>query len=223
MPECPECGEDAVKSFQTQYGLKVQCESCNHLLKDVDAYAGVMIWSHKTAPELEIHANKESAQLISSASRKSSPQGNPRVVQHVGEMARRRGTTARAAPDFSTGSFVTGRTVPKMRPPDEVRAFLRGLDVPELKLLRSPVPGSQTVTEVSLASLRDLEPVIRSSSAQTAGELVDEVRAALRCSKKQAIWLIALRRRVSPKRGARRLRILRKGSHHYTPDMKFIG
>ena len=96
MIECPECDEGQVQKYQTPYGCKQVCDSCGHVVKDVDTYAGVMVWSHKTAPEIEIHASKASAQTVLSSSRSRVVQ-NPVQVRHHApqEMGGRRQNTGR--------------------------------------------------------------------------------------------------------------------------------
>jgi hypothetical protein len=69
MIECSECDEGQIQKIQTFYGCKEVCDACGYVAKDVDTYAGVMIWSHKTAPEIEIHSSKKSAEALLKSSR----------------------------------------------------------------------------------------------------------------------------------------------------------
>lgn len=69
IKDCEYCDEGHVAPVKTEYGTKEVCNACGHVSKDVDTYAGVMIWSHKTAPEIEIHSSKKSAEALLKSSR----------------------------------------------------------------------------------------------------------------------------------------------------------
>ena len=43
MIECDECDEGQIQKIQTPYSCKEVCDTCGHVAKDVDTYAGVMV------------------------------------------------------------------------------------------------------------------------------------------------------------------------------------
>lgn len=221
MIECPECSAPCPPK-NTPWGVKVQCPECGHLVRDVDKYAGVMVWSHKTAPELEIHANAESASLVTGASRKSVPYGKPRVVQHVGEMATRRGTTARAGSETPrrTYSGVKASTGPLTPARDPVREYLKSIRVPVLRLLPQRVPGSKSVTQIWTRHLCDVEDLLLMRPPSRIA-LLEEIERQLGYNRNQSWWLLACRRVVTPPRSSARgrtVRILSLEGKHYTAD-----
>lgn len=96
MIECQECDEGQIQKIQTPYGCKEVCDACDHVAKDVDTYAGVMVWSHKTAPEIEIHASKASAAAVLDSNRSRVVRNPVRVAHHAPqEMGGRRQNTGR--------------------------------------------------------------------------------------------------------------------------------
>ena len=96
MIECDECDEGQIQKIQTPYGCKEVCDTCGHVAKDVDTYAGVMVWSHKTAPEIEIHASKASAAAVLDSNRSRVVRNPVRVAHHAPqEMGGRRQNTGR--------------------------------------------------------------------------------------------------------------------------------
>lgn len=96
MIECQECDEGQIQKIQTPYGCKEVCDACGHVAKDVDTYAGVMVWSHKTAPEIEIHASKASAAAVLDSNRSRVVRNPVRVAHHAPqEMGGRRQNTGR--------------------------------------------------------------------------------------------------------------------------------
>lgn len=57
---CRHCGGEVTK-YDSSYGRIDECREC---AKDVERYAGHMVWDHKTAPALEIHASKKSLDVL---------------------------------------------------------------------------------------------------------------------------------------------------------------
>lgn len=222
--ECPECGEEEVVTTTTQYGTKQVCQCCNHILKDVDKYAGVMIWSHKTAPEIEIHANKESANLITSASRKNNPSGQPKIVKHVGVMATRRGTTQRASSrTFSGGSvFRQNKKVEQPNPyRHDIRDRLRALGFKPLVVSRTKVPGSTTVTQVNSKQLARLDKIIRSEMPKTRNALLELVKREFKKNDVKCGCLVSARMVASPVHN-QKIEILQKDGVFYTKDIRTV-
>lgn len=110
MIECSECDHGKIKSVQTPYGCKEVCDACNYIAKDVDTYAGVMVWSHKTAPEIEIHASKSSAQAVLGSNRARMAHGDVQVRHHAPrEMGGRRQNAARVEPDAIRSNRIVTR------------------------------------------------------------------------------------------------------------------
>lgn len=96
MVECHQCDNGIIEKIQTPYGCKEVCDTCGHVAKDVDTYAGVMVWSHKTAPEIEIHTSKASAQAVLESSRSRSTHKSVHVRHHAPqEMGGRRQNNSR--------------------------------------------------------------------------------------------------------------------------------
>lgn len=92
---CPHCDSENILKESGPYGTKYQCKDCGHILKDVERYAGVMVWSHKTAPEIEIHASKKSAGVLLGSSRNCNIKEPVKVVHHApSEMGGRRDNKA---------------------------------------------------------------------------------------------------------------------------------
>jgi len=106
MIECSECDEGQIQKIQTPYGCKEVCDTCGHVAKDVDTYAGVMVWSHKTAPEIEIHASKASAAVVLDSNRSRVVRNPVRVAHHAPqEMGGRRQNTGRIGSDTDRSSY----------------------------------------------------------------------------------------------------------------------
>lgn len=106
MSECQECDDGQIRKIKTPYGIKEVCDTCGYVAKDVDTYAGVMVWSHKTAPEIEIHASKASAAAVSESSRTRVVRNPVRVAHHAPqEMGGRRQNTGRVEPDTDRPSY----------------------------------------------------------------------------------------------------------------------
>jgi hypothetical protein len=100
MSECQECDDGQIRKIETPYGIKEVCDTCGYVAKDVDTYAGVMVWSHKTAPEIEIHASKASAAAVLDSNRVRVVRNPVRVVHHAPqEMGGRRQNTGKVEPE----------------------------------------------------------------------------------------------------------------------------
>lgn len=99
---CRHCGGD-VSEHDYHFGKIDECREC---AKDVEKYVGHMIWDHKTAPALEIHANAKSLAALRDGRQRAG--GN--LVHEVKERSRRRES------DISAGSALS--LSPYVRPKD---------------------------------------------------------------------------------------------------------
>lgn len=219
--DCPQCGESAVETRDSEYGTKEVCSECGHVVRDVDAYAGVMVWAHKTAPEIEIHASKASADQVNKATRHSVPQGGVRVVREVGVMATRRGTTAPSKSDASRfrGSGPS-RPEPKQRinHGDKLRPHV-GRALPALRF--GQPRGALTATQFSIAVLRDIEPHLAAWSGRDIDTFITSLLGKLGWRAKHELRLrlaLALRAQCSPRAGGKTIRVVKLGSTYFTPD-----
>lgn len=79
---CRHC-EAEIRETDLGYGKIDECREC---AKEVDRYVGHMIWDHKTAPALEVHANSKSLAALRDGRQRSG--GN--LVYEVKERSRRR-------------------------------------------------------------------------------------------------------------------------------------
>lgn len=142
---CNHCGSIKTITTHTSYGPKITCKDCGELIKDVDAYAGVMLFTHKTSSEIEIHANAASANVIRGASRRTIPAGKVRAIHIPGELAGRRDNntfvkTERAA------NFDKAFKSPKQFVVDTLGKKLKALNLPQFCFKK--VFG-KTITEFS--------------------------------------------------------------------------
>lgn len=58
--QCRHCAAE-ITVHDSDFG---KIDECRHCAKDVEKYAGHMVWDHKTAPALEIHASKRSLEVL---------------------------------------------------------------------------------------------------------------------------------------------------------------
>lgn len=79
---CRHCGGE-ITVHDADYGKVDECRDC---AKDVDKYVGHMVWDHKTAPALEIHANARSLAALHDGRERAGGQ----LVYEVKDRARRR-------------------------------------------------------------------------------------------------------------------------------------
>jgi len=79
---CRHCGGE-ITVHDADYGKVDECRDC---AKDVDKYVGHMVWDHKTAPALEIHANARSLAAL----RDGRDRAGGQLVYEVKDRARRR-------------------------------------------------------------------------------------------------------------------------------------
>lgn len=79
---CRHCGGE-ITVHDADYGKVDECRDC---AKDVDKYVGHMVWDHKTAPALEIHANARSLAALRDGRERAGGQ----LVYEVKDRARRR-------------------------------------------------------------------------------------------------------------------------------------
>ena len=87
---CRHCGGE-ITAHDADYGKVDECREC---AKDVDKYVGHMVWDHKTAPALEIHANAKSLAALRDGRERAGGQ----LIYEVKDRARRRES------DIDTGS-----------------------------------------------------------------------------------------------------------------------
>jgi len=97
---CRHC-EGEITVHDLGYGKIDECREC---AKDVEKYVGHMIWDHKTAPALEIHANARSLAALKDGRQRDGGQ----LVHEVKERSRRRES------DVSVGGGIS--LTPYMRP-----------------------------------------------------------------------------------------------------------
>lgn len=90
---CRHC-EGELTDSDIGYGKIDECREC---AKDVEKYVGHMIWDHKTAPALEVHANSKSLAALKDGRQRAG--GN--LVYEVKDRARRRES------DISAGSSIS--------------------------------------------------------------------------------------------------------------------
>lgn len=90
---CRHC-EIELTDYDIGYGKIDECRDC---AKDVEKYVGHMIWDHKTAPALEVHANARSLAALKDGRQRDG--GN--LVYEVKDRARRRES------DISAGSSIS--------------------------------------------------------------------------------------------------------------------
>lgn len=79
---CRHC-EGEITVHDLGYGKIDECRDC---AKDVEKYVGHMVWDHKTAPALEIHANSRSLEALKDGRQRAGGQ----LVYEVKDRARRR-------------------------------------------------------------------------------------------------------------------------------------
>ena len=90
---CRHC-EIELNDSDIGFGKIDECREC---AKDVEKYVGHMIWDHKTAPALEVHANARSLAALKDGRQRDG--GN--LVYEVKDRARRRES------DISTGEGIS--------------------------------------------------------------------------------------------------------------------
>jgi hypothetical protein len=79
---CRHC-DCEITPYDLDYG---KIDECRHCAVDVERYVGHMVWDHKTAPALEIHANAKSLAALKDGKARDGGQ----LVHEVKERSRRR-------------------------------------------------------------------------------------------------------------------------------------
>lgn len=100
---CRHC-EIELTSFDLGYGKIDECREC---AKEVEKYVGHMIWDHKTAPALEIHANAKSLEALRSGKERAGGQ----LVYEVKERSRRRESDISSDSAISLSPYVRKESV----------------------------------------------------------------------------------------------------------------
>lgn len=100
---CRHCGGD-ISEHDFDYGKIDECREC---AKDVEKYVGHMIWDHKTAPALEIHANAKSLAAL----RDGRQRAGGSLVHEVKERSRRRESDISSGSDLSLSPYVRSKTM----------------------------------------------------------------------------------------------------------------
>ena len=100
---CRHCGGE-INSHDSGIGKIDECRTC---ASDIEKYVGHMVWDHKTAPALEIHANRKSLDAL-----KDGRYNNGELVHEVKDRSRRRES------DVSVGAKPC--LSPFIRPPEMV-------------------------------------------------------------------------------------------------------
>ena len=98
---CRHCGYE-ITAHDADYGKIDECRECAH---DVDRYVGHMIWDHKTAPALEIHANAKSLAAL----RDGRERAGGHLIHEVKERSRRRESDISSGSDISLSPYVRGK------------------------------------------------------------------------------------------------------------------
>lgn len=94
---CRHC-EAEITSSDLGYGKIDECRDC---ARDVEKYVGHMIWDHKTAPALEIHANAKSLAAL----RNGKDRAGGQLVHEVKDRSRRRESDV-SCNDLSSSPYV---------------------------------------------------------------------------------------------------------------------
>lgn len=100
---CRHCGGD-ISEHDYDFGKIDECREC---AKDVEKYVGHMIWDHKTAPALEIHANAKSLAALRDGRQRAG--GN--LVHEVKERSRRRESDISAGSSQSLSPYIRPKTM----------------------------------------------------------------------------------------------------------------
>lgn len=160
MSECQECDDGQIRKFETPYGIKEVCDTCGYVAKDVDTYAGVMVWSHKTAPEIEIHASKSSASAVLDSDRTHVVTNPVRVAHHAPqEMGGRRQNTGRVKGDQRLRSLKAPKNKPtpslsrKHKVPVVLRSHVRPVETGDTCGMKTFTKFTSKDVEMCIAAL----------------------------------------------------------------------
>jgi hypothetical protein len=102
--QCKHC-EAKITAADREIGAIDECRLC---AKDVEKYVGHMIWDHKTAPVMEIHASKKSLETLKDGRYNR----GLKLIKEVKERSRRRegdGDAKSSGVPFRRGLFNLGR------------------------------------------------------------------------------------------------------------------
>ena len=95
---CRHC-EGEITIADIGFGKIDECRDC---AKEVEKYVGHMVWDHKTAPALEIHANAKSLAALRDGRERVGGQ----LVYEVKDRARRRESDISSGPSVSLSPYV---------------------------------------------------------------------------------------------------------------------
>lgn len=113
---CRHC-EAEITAEDFSHGKIDECRDC---AKDVDKYVGHMIWDHKTAPAIEIHANARSLAALKDGRKKDG--GN--LVHEAKDRSRRRESDISANNEISLNPYVRSREIRLDREEEELPSIL---------------------------------------------------------------------------------------------------
>ena len=101
------CRHCEIELTQADFGYG-KIDECRECAKDVDKYVGHMIWDHKTAPALEVHANSRSLAALKDGRQRAG--GN--LVYEVKDRARRRESDISSGESISLTPYTRAEPVP---------------------------------------------------------------------------------------------------------------